>query len=367
VERVPATFKGRLRLNACGGIPADEARKIEWLDFGSAVCGCAARDGSRIVAEDIQATPDLRTELVKSFGLQAYACHPLLVGGRVLGTLSFGTRTRAHFSKDDLSLMKAVADQVAVAMERERAQVALHQATEDLKRSNRDLEQFAYVASHDLQEPLRAVGGYVKLLERRLSGSLDDRAREFMAGAFDGALRMERLIHDLLAFSRVGTRGGEFVPTGLTGVLQQALANLRASIESDGATITHDPLPTLTVDATQLMQVFQNLIGNAIKFRGEQPPRIHVGAHQQDGRWIFSVRDNGIGIDPQYLERIFQVFQRLHTRRKYPGTGIGLAICRKIVERHGGQIWVESQPGQGSTFYFSLLGPSDRHLVRRMG
>ena len=352
--RTAAVTAGRLRLNAYAGIPAQEAQRIEWLEYGSDICGCTARDGCRIVAEDIQHTADPRTELVKSYGIQAYACHPLLAGGRILGTLSFGTGTRASFAPEELALMKAVADQVASAIERQRVQAALQQTAEELKRSNRDLEQFAYVASHDLQEPLRAVGGYVKLLERRLSGNLDDKARGFIAGALDGALRMERLVNDLLTFSRVGTRGAELVPTELEGVLQHALDNLRGAIDAVQATVSHDPLPTVTADATQLMQVFQNLIGNAIKFRGEQLPRIHVGAHQQNGRWVCWVRDNGIGIDPCYFGRIFQVFQRLHTRNKYPGTGIGLAICKKIVERHGGEIWVESQPGGGSTFYFSL-------------
>ena len=224
----------------------------------------------------------------------------------------------------------------------------------ELKRSNLDLEQFAYVASHDLQEPLRAVGGYVKLLERHLGTRLDAKGQEYVAGAFEGALRMEQLINDLLNFSRVGTHGGQFVPTSLEVPLQHALRNLQVSLQSVEAGVTHDALPTLAVDATQLMQVFQNLIGNALKFRGEQPPQIHVGATQQDRRWIVSVRDNGIGIEPQYYERIFQLFQRLHTRKQYPGTGIGLAICKRIVERHGGAIWVESQPGQGSTFYFSI-------------
>ena len=234
------------------------------------------------------------------------------------------------------------------------ANARLQQTAEDLKRSNRDLEQFAYVASHDLQEPLRAVGGYVKLLERRLSGTLDTRAREFITGAFEGAVRMERLIHDLLAFSRVGTRGGEFVPTDLGAGLQWALDNLKATINSAQATVTHEPLPTVTVDGTQIMQVFQNLIGNALKFRGEAPPRIHVGAQRQEGRWVVSVRDNGIGIEPEYFDKIFQLFQRLHTRKQYAGTGIGLAICKQIVERHGGTIWVESQPGQGTTFFFTI-------------
>jgi PAS domain S-box-containing protein len=344
----------RLHLNAYGGIPAEEAARMEWLHYGSAVCGCAARDGSCIVVQDVQHTPDPRAELVKSHGVQAYACHPLVAGGQVLGTVSFGTRTRTRFSQEDLSLMAAVTDLVAIAMERQRAQAALQQSAQDLKRSNLDLQQFAYVASHDLQEPLRAVGGYVKLLERRLGGTLDAKGQQYVAGAFEGALRMEQLINDLLSFSRVGTRGGKFVPTHLEVPLQQALRNLHSSLQSVQAGVTHDPLPTLQVDATQLMQVFQNLIGNALKFRGEQPPQIHVGASQQNGRWVLSVRDNGIGIEPQYYERIFQLFQRLHTRKEYPGTGIGLAICKRILERHGGAIWVESQPGEGSTFFFSI-------------
>jgi chemotaxis family two-component system sensor kinase Cph1 len=171
---------------------------------------------------------------------------------------------------------------------------------------------------------------------------------------------MERLITDLLAFSRIGTRGGNFVSTDLDAELHRALGNLQAGIESARATLTHDPLPTLTVDATQMMQLFQNLIGNALKFQGESPPAIHVGAQRQEGRWLFSVRDNGIGIEPQYFEKIFLLFQRLHTRTDYPGTGIGLAICKKIVERHGGTIWVESQLGQGATFYFTIPEAAER-------
>jgi light-regulated signal transduction histidine kinase (bacteriophytochrome) len=243
-------------------------------------------------------------------------------------------------------------------LERERAQAALQQTAEDLRRSNRDLEQFAYIASHDLQEPLRAVGGYVKLLEHRFPDKLDAKARGYIAGAFDGATRMERLIGDLLAFSRVATRGDAFQPANLEDALAQALRNLEAGINSAQATVIHDPLPTLSVDAGQIRQLFQNLVGNALKFRGEQPPNIYIGAKRQEGRWVFSVRDNGIGIDPQYYEKLFQVFQRLHTRKDYPGTGIGLAICKKIVERHGGTIWVESQSGQGATFYFSIPDPA---------
>jgi signal transduction histidine kinase len=243
--------------------------------------------------------------------------------------------------------------QVEIA-ERQRAQETLQQTAEELRRSNRDLEQFAYVASHDLQEPLRAVGGYVKLLQRRFPDSVDPKAFEYIAGASDGATRMERLITDLLDFARVGTRGAAFTPTRLDPLLDDALNNLQTAIRTSEATITRDPLPSLEIDPTQIMQLFQNLIANALKFRSPEPPRIHVSAGRQEGRWIISVRDNGIGIDPKYFERIFQIFQRLHTRKHYPGTGIGLAICKRITERHGGTIWVESETGRGSTFYFSI-------------
>ena len=239
-------------------------------------------------------------------------------------------------------------------VQRADAEASLRQSAQDLERSNRDLEQFAYVASHDLQEPLRAVGGYVKLLQHRFPDKLNAAAHEYITGAADGAERMQGLITDLLAFSRVGTQGGAFAPADLNARLSDALNNLQVTITESGAKVTSDPLPTLPVDGTQIAQLFQNLIGNAIKFRSERAPEIQMGARQEKERWLFWVRDNGIGIEPQYSGRIFQIFQRLHTRKQYPGTGIGLAICKKIVERHGGEIWVESQPAQGSTFYFSI-------------
>jgi signal transduction histidine kinase len=225
---------------------------------------------------------------------------------------------------------------------------------EDLARSNKDLEQFAYVASHDLQEPLRIVSGYLQLIERRYKGKLAAEADEFITFAVDGAARMQSLIEDLLAYSRVGTQGRRFAPTDCEKVFERAVGNLGRAVADSGATVTHDPLPTVLADVTQLVQVFQNLIGNAIKFRGAEPPRIHVAARSQDGQWLFSVQDNGMGVEPQYAQRIFVLFQRLHPRDKYPGTGIGLSVCQRIIERHGGRIWVESKPGEGSTFHFTL-------------
>jgi PAS domain S-box-containing protein len=228
------------------------------------------------------------------------------------------------------------------------------QRTEELARSNQDLEQFAYVASHDLQEPLRAVAGFVELLRRNLEDSLDDKAMEYMTFAIDGARRMQTLINGLLEYSRIGTQGKRLQKVNSQAALDEGLARLQASISESGAKITSDDLPTVTSDDLQLALLFQNLIVNAIKFRSDQIPRIHVSAIHQAGGWRFAVRDNGIGIESQYSERIFMIFQRLHSRDKYPGTGIGLAICKRIVERHGGRIWVESTPGRGSTFYFTV-------------
>jgi len=243
---------------------------------------------------------------------------------------------------------------LAQAKQLEETLAELRATTTELSRSNAQLEQFAYVASHDLQEPLRAVSGYIQLLRQRYAEKLDEKASQYITGAVDGAARMQRLITDLLAFSRVGTRERIMEWTDMSTVLASALENLKVSIQEAGAKIIIDPLPKLRVDPMQMAQVFQNLIGNAVKFRSKRTPEIHVDARRRPGEWLFRIKDNGIGINQQYAERIFMIFQRLHTRRKYPGTGIGLAICKKIVEQHGGKIWVESSSDKGSTFYFTI-------------
>ncbi len=239
---------------------------------------------------------------------------------------------------------------------RRAAEADLLQKVEDLARSNEELGQFAYIASHDLQEPLRMVASYTQLLSRRYKGKLDSDADEFIAFAVDGATRMQGLIQDLLAYSRVGSRGLEMVPTSSEEALEQALTNLRGAIEGSGAIVTHGRLPTVLADETQLIQLFQNLVGNAIKYQDPGIPRVQISAARSGRKWTFSVQDNGLGIDSEYFDKIFGMFQRLHKREEFVGTGIGLAICKKIVERHGGTMWVESEPGHGSTFSFVLIG-----------
>jgi signal transduction histidine kinase/DNA-binding response OmpR family regulator len=303
----------------------------------------------------------------------AYLGVPIASSTRLYGWIGARNKLGAdEFSDDDERLATALAAQVAVAYENalrydaiqrhaDELEQRVHERTAELQRSNAELEQFAYVASHDLQEPLRKVVGYTQLLGKRYRGQLDANADEFITYAVDAASRMQLLIQDLLTYSRVGRLQKELTPVDCETLLKQVLHTLQPLIEDNGALVTHDPLPTVPADAGQFAQLFQNLIGNAIKFHGDQPPQVHVGAAHDEQACVFSVRDNGIGIEPQYADRIFRMFQRLHRREAYPGTGIGLAICQKIVQRHGGHIWVESQPGQGATFYFTI--PEPTHAV----
>jgi PAS domain S-box-containing protein len=261
-----------------------------------------------------------------------------------------GVATRMQGVLLDIDVRKA-------AQEALKHREVLERRSAELKRSNDELQQFAYIAAHDLQEPLRMVASYTQLLSKRYKGRLDSDADDFIAYAVDGAHRMQRLVEDLLAYCRVGTAGNSFRETSCEAALELALANLQGAIRDSGAVVTHDPLPTVTADSAQLVQLFQNVVGNAIKYRSAAPPQVHVSAENRTGEeWIFSIRDNGLGIEPQFFERIFVMFQRLHGRNDFSGTGIGLALCKKIAERHGGRMWVESVPGNGSTFYFALPG-----------
>ncbi len=308
----------------------------------------------------------------------AYASTPILEGGKLIGAVvTFTDITKRKREEEELrkhrqhlkELVKERTAELSAANgklqneinEHKQTEIALRQSEKELKhladelaRSNADLQQFAYVASHDLQEPLRVISGFVKLLAKHYGDKLDDKAEEFIAHTIDGVQRMEMLIRDLLEYSKVQLQGMVLNPTDCNLLVEKSLKNLGSAIEESGATVTHGSLPTVMADASQLSRVFQNLIGNALKFRGEDVPKVHISVEKKENEWFFSVRDNGMGINPNQAERIFVIFQRLHTKEEYPGTGLGLSICKRIVECHGGRIWVESEPGKGSTFYFTL-------------
>ena len=287
-------------------------------------------------------------------GFLSYIAVPMITKGEVVGIMHLRSSRVNAFTERDQKLAESVGAEIASAFANARLYELLRLRSEELSRSNAELEQFAYVASHDLQEPLRMVSSYVQLLARRYQGKLDADADEFIAYAVDGANRMRVLIDDLLAYSQVATRELELDTTDCNEVFDQTLTNLKVAIEDSDARVTRDDLPTLTADRGQMTRLFQNLLSNAIKFRSKDPPRVHVSTEPRSTGWAFSFRDNGIGIAPEHRERVFLVFQRLHGRAAYPGTGIGLAVCKRIVERHRGDIWIESEPGAGATFHFSL-------------
>jgi len=288
--------------------------------------------------------------------LDAYLALAGLVG-TTAGRLASEVELRKHrqrLEERTEELVKSNSELEGQIARRKETEAILKRTLADLTRSNEDLQQFAYVSSHDLQEPLRNVTSCLQLLEQKYKNKLDGDADQYIHYAVEGALRMKALILDLLAYSRIGTGGKPLRSVDCEQVILQAIENLASAITEGAAVITHDRLPSIPADDTQLLQVFQNLIGNAIKFRRDVPPRIHVSAEKNGNDWVFSVKDNGIGINPQYLEKIFVIFQRLHKRSRYDGTGMGLAIVKKVVERHGGRVWVESQPGVGTTFYFAI-------------
>lgn len=332
-------------------------RKLEGFTTGAGTTRVMEDKAVHVV--DLTQTQGNRT--FKSEGVHTLVAVPLRSHEDVLGVVQLGSRMQREFRESELRILDAIGRQAGIAVQKarlyeetKRAQAALAEKAEELARSNTELQHFAYIASHDLQEPLRMVASYVQLLARRYNGKLDEEANEFINFAVDGAKRMQGLINALLAYSRIGTKGKPFEPTDCEEVLRTTLKNLQLAIEDSKAVVTHDPLPTVMADAAQVGQLFQNLIGNAIKFRDSRSPEVHIWAQRIGAEWLFSFRDNGIGIDPQYKERIFVIFQRLYNKQEYPGTGIGLALCKKIVERHGGRIWVESEPGNGSIFRFTI-------------
>ncbi|MGG6238367.1 response regulator [Nodosilinea sp. AN01ver1] len=298
---------------------------------------------------------DCLVDFLRQFWVQAKLVVPIITQGDLWGLLiahqCSAPRQWTTFERD---LLQQLANQVAIALTQAQLLEQEVLQRQELARSNDELQKFAYVASHDLQEPLRMVTSYLQLIERRYKGQLDADADDFIQFAVDGALRMRTLINDLLTYSRVGTQGRAFELTSSTQAVERAIANLKVAIDESEATVTYGELPPVEADPTQLTQLFQNLISNGIKFRRAAPARVAIEASQKEDAWLFSVQDNGIGIAPQYADQIFVIFQRLNNRTIYPGTGIGLAVCKKIVERHGGKIWVQSKPNQGSTFYFTI-------------
>jgi len=359
---------GKLHLNACAGIPEEEAGRIEWLDYGVAVCGCAARDGSRIVAEHIPSTPDERTELVKSYGIKAYACHPILgPGGKVMGTLSFGTRNRETFSNDDLSLMKAVTDQVATAMVRMSGEQDLRARTGELEAANKELESFVYSVSHDLRAPLRSVAGFAGIVREDYAASLDAQGHDYLSRICNGAEKMNQRIEALLHLSRISRQGLQRTPVDLSGLAATITADLRQTHGAGKVEVAIAEGVTASADPELLRLALANLFENAWKFTANKTnPRIEFGsftggtgdgtsaAKVEPGKAVYWLKDNGAGFDPAYAARMFWPFHRLHGDTEFEGIGIGLAIVERVILRHGGKVWAEGEPEKGATLFFTL-------------
>ncbi len=357
-----------LRWCASERVPDEFKNALPRLEVGPShgSCGTDVRREELVVVADVARDPLWAStrDVAARFGIRAVSSMPIVGGRKVVGTIALYFATPRPPTSRELTLLRALAGLAGIAIVRGAEENALRQAhaelerkvterTSELRRSNQDLEQFAYVASHDLQEPLRMVAGFTQLLARRYQSVLDEKANQYIHYAVDGVERMQQLIQGLLEYSRVG-RSQPVEPVSCEEAFARAITSLRHSIQRVQAVVTRDSLPTVPGSLTQLTQLFQNLIANALKFHGAEPPRIHVSAERNESEWLLTFRDNGIGIDPRHAERVFAIFQRLHTREEYPGTGIGLAICKRIVERHGGRIWVDSQPGQGAAFHLTL-------------
>ena len=350
--RVPDDNELGLKAVASAG-PAVQDSPTGVLSYTDSVSGTAYQHGEPVIVNDYTAHP-LASPLGINRGVKSLAALPVKNAGQTIGLVIIYSRVPDFFTQERIRFLTTVVGGLGTLLDNARLYEELEYRAEELARSNAELEQFAYVASHDLQEPLRMVSSYVQILAEDYKGELDENADRFIGYAVDGANRMKGLIDGLLAFSRVGTQGEPFEATDCNLILEQVINGLEETIEDSGASLSQERLPTVNADPIQLSQVFQNLISNALKFSGEGSPNVHISAEQRPEDWVFSVQDNGIGIAERHYERIFKMFQRLHHRSEYEGSGIGLALCHKIVQRHGGQIWVKSKVGEGATFYFSI-------------
>lgn len=343
---------------------------ITWDDTerGHGPTGTAIRSGEICICENMLTDPKFnpwREEAVKR-GYASSIVLPLINDNKAFGALSIYSKETNPFSEAEKKLLKELADDISYGItsirlrtEHEKNEKALQESLIEVERSNSELEQFAYITSHDLREPLRMITSFLQLLERRYSDQLDEDANDFIGFAVDGAKRLDAMINDILIYSRVANKERDLTGVNFNKVLEQVYVNLAASVEETEAEITYDILPEIITDERLMIQLFQNLIGNAIKYRSEITPNIHISAINDGNKYIFSVKDNGIGIDPKHLDNIFTIFQRLHTHDEYEGTGIGLSIAQKIVNQHGGEIWAESELGKGTIFYFTLPNRDD--------
>jgi signal transduction histidine kinase len=353
----------RLHLAYAGGLSPELRPKAEWLELDDYVCGRALKQRARVGLHDITQSEGNVAEFLTCSGVRSLHSYPLLASSKALGTLSFGSKTAFFFKPDDLELQEAIAGELGLAVDRmlliaelERKNQELERANAELRRANTDLEQFAFSASHDLREPLRHLALFSELLYAEARDGLSEKARQYVSIIGKSARHIELLVRDLLAYTRAGVDGvsdREEIPA--QEAVSEAVQNLRPAIQESGARIDVGPLPAVEASRSHLVQLFQQLLENALKYRRPGvTPEIQVSAGERDGQAAFCVRDNGIGIAPEHQRRIFGLFKRLHTSEEYEGTGIGLAICQKIVEHYRGKIWVESRRGEGAAFFFTL-------------